>query len=124
MQYSPKLKKMIEQIRQILIENDCAGSVVLHTPGFSEYLNHIAPSYSCAKIKDGAVKVKLVTAEVGKDKAKEIATNTLNMFYHLAKWTATHDMMYMELEEMLKAKWNGEHLQGGSGHSSHEQQNN
>lgn len=50
MQYSPKLKKAMEDIKKILHENDIAGFVVLHTPGFSEYLNRVDPSYSCAKL--------------------------------------------------------------------------
>lgn len=43
MQYDPKLKKVMEQIKGILKDNDITGFVVLHSPGFSEYLNHVQP---------------------------------------------------------------------------------
>lgn len=51
MQYSPKLKNAMEEIKLIIDKYDIAACVVLHTPGFSEFLNKIDPSYSCAKIK-------------------------------------------------------------------------
>ena len=59
MQYSPKLKVAIEEIKQILKNNDIAGFVVIHTPGFSEFLNHVETSYSCAKVQGDEVRLKL-----------------------------------------------------------------
>jgi hypothetical protein len=68
------------------------------------------------------MKFKLVTKEVGKEKAKEIATNTLNMIQQLAINVSSHAMMYMEAEEMLNKAWPNDTTEGG--HTSHDQQNN
>ncbi len=122
MQYSPKLKKAMEQIKNILKENDIAGFVVLHTPGFSEYLNHFETSYSCAKLVDGDVMLKINSKEIGIDKARIIARDSLNMMTHLAKATGEHAMLYINAEKILKDKFGGEDLPGEE--TSHIQQNN
>lgn len=122
MQYSPKLKAAMEQIKAILKENDIAGFVVLHTPGFSEYLNHFMTSYSCAFLQDGQFRVRLKTAEVGKEKAKELAEGTWNMVNIMTDIIALHAKGYMDFEDMLKKHWGGESDSGL--HTSHNQQNN
>lgn len=43
-----KLKVAAEEIKEILRKHDIAASIVLHTPGHGEFLNHILTSYSCA----------------------------------------------------------------------------
>lgn len=58
MQYSPKLKTAMERIKAILKEYDIAGAVILHSPGFSEYLIKIDASYSCAKFEADYLRVK------------------------------------------------------------------
>lgn len=122
MQYSPKLKIAIGEIKEILKKHDIAGFVALHTPGFTEYLNHVEASYSCASIADGGIRFKLKTAEVGKERAKEIADGTYNMITHFSDILASHAMLYMQAHDMLKEKWNGE--DGKGNHTSHDQQNN
>ena len=44
MQYSPKLKRVLAEIKAILDKEDIAGSIVLHTPGFGEFLLKIDTS--------------------------------------------------------------------------------
>lgn len=122
MQYSPKLKTAMEEIKSILNKHDIAGFFVIHTPGFSEYLNHVSPSYSCAKMEGGEFRVKLKTAEVGREKAKKIAEGTLNMVTHFAEQVGKHAMFYIDAEEMLKKYWTSDETRGGE--TSHEQQNN
>lgn len=122
MQYSPKLKKAMEQIKDILKENDIAGFVVLHTPGFSEFLNHFETSYSAAKFMDGGVRLKINSKEIGIDRARIVARDSLNMMTHFAKNTSEHAILYMDAEKILKDKFGGEDLPGES--SSHIQQNN
>lgn len=124
MQYSPKLKKAMEEIKDVLKKHDIAAFVVLHEPSFSEYLNHINPSYSCAFMQDGQFRVKLKTAELpgGKEQASKLAEGTYNMVNSMTDVIALHAKGYMDFEEMLRKHWGGE--SGGSSHTSHEQQNN
>lgn len=124
MQYSPKLKKVMEEIKAIIKKNDIAGFVVLHDEaGFSEYVNQISPSYSCATInEEGNIRFRLKGAEVGKEKAKKIAEGTFNMVTHMADVVGRHAMFYIEAQEMLKKKWDGYELPGSD--TSNSQQNN
>lgn len=122
MQYSPKLKKVMEQIKDILKENDIAGFVVLHTPGHSEYLNHVQTSYSCATVTPEGVRLVLKEKEIGREKAMQLADGTFNMVTHLTNAIAANAGMYMDCHEQLKKKWNGSSYDGG--HTSHDQQNN
>jgi len=125
MQYHPKLKKAMEQIKVILAEHDIAAHVVLHTPGFCEYLNHITPSYSCAKPEgESQVRFTAKAEDFGGDKRardKKIA-DTINMFSHFEERLG-HDLLnYMELTDRL-TKLTGA-TNGPSDHTSHNQQNN
>lgn len=123
MQYSPKLKKAMEQIKAIIKENDIAGFVVLHdSTGFSEYLNAISPSYSCGFIEGDQIRFKLKTAELGKEKAKMIAEGTYNMVTHFADMIGKHAIGYINAQKFLKDKWGGE--EGTGNETSHTQQNN
>jgi hypothetical protein len=65
MQYSPKLKKAMEEIKSIVKRHDIAAHVVLHTPGHSEFWFEISPSYSCAKLEGDNVRFKAKTADFG-----------------------------------------------------------
>lgn len=122
MQYSPKLKKAMEDIKTILKENDIAGVVLLHTPGFSEYLNHLGTSYSCASIAPEGVRLKLKEAEVGRERAKQIAGDTYNMITHIEHHLSSHSMMFTACHKLLKEKWNTIDYPGS--HTGHNQQNN
>jgi hypothetical protein len=123
MQYSPKLKKAMEDIKKIIKDNDIAAFIVLHDEtGFSEYLNAVSPSYSCAFLTEDGMRFRLKAAEVGSERAKEIANGTFNMLTHLADMIAKHAMMYMDAQKILKDKWGG--TQGPPNESSHNQQNN
>ncbi len=122
MQYSPKLKKAMQQIKNILEENDIAGFVVLHTPGFSEYLNHVQTSYSCATVTTDGVILKLKESEVGKERAKFLAENTYNMITHLTRVLTVNATLYIECHDLLKTKWNGSSEDGE--HTSSITQNN
>ncbi len=116
------------EIKEVLIRHDIAGFIVLHTPGHIEYLNHVTPSYSCAFVdehpeKGSGIRVKLVTAEVGKEKAAELANGTANMITNFATIIGKHALLYMSADEMIRQKWNIEDLPG-AGETGHTQQNN
>jgi hypothetical protein len=116
MQYSPKLKKAMEEIKAILKKHDIAGCIILHTPGFSEYLNHIETSYSVAWHENGGIRVK------SKGRDNKHLTDTVNMIHHFGAISGQQALAFMDLEEMLKSKMDIEHGKGN--HSGHDQQNN
>lgn len=107
MQYSPKLKKAMEEIKQVIAKYDIAAFVMLHDEAqFSEYLNSISPSYSCATNENGMIGFRLKTAEVGKEKARKIAEGTYNMVTHFADILTKHSLFYIDAQNILKK--NGE----------------
>lgn len=91
-------------------------------PGFSEYLNHLDTSYSCAKFENDELTFKLKTSEVGKEKAQHLAEGTFNMVTHLSDVLGPIALNFMNAQEMLKEKWGGEEFGGNL--TSHNQQNN
>lgn len=125
MQYSPKLKKAAEEIKSILDKYDIAAMVVLHTPGHSEYLIKINPSYSCAFI-DGEmlrVRAKLQEHFNGDKKAWEKkVSDTANMLRLLSETSGHLTISVMEMSKIVDERVNAEH--NGNGHTSHNQQNN
>lgn len=123
MDYSLKLKTAMERIKKILEENDIAGFVVLHTPpNFSEYLNYISPSYSCANFDGSNIRFTAKASELGKEKAYQQQADTYNMITHFADVISMNALNYIEIKDALKKKLGGE--DGDSSHTSHVQQNN
>lgn len=116
MQYSPKLKKAMEEIKSILKKHDIAGSIVLHTPGFSEYLNHIDTSYSCAKMESGGIRIR------SKGRPKQDLADTVNMITHFGDTNGMVAMQFFEIKEQLKKHVDIDETDGR--HSSHTDQNN
>jgi hypothetical protein len=100
----------MEEIKPILKKNDIAAFVLLHEPGFTEYLNAVTPSYSCAVVEPEGIRVRLKQSEVGKERAKQLADGTYNMITHLAMVIAKHAVMYMDAEKALTKAWDGETL--------------
>lgn len=125
MQYSPKLKKAMEEMKEILRKHDIAGVVTLHTPGHSEYLLHVTPSYSCATFNGDELRVRARLKEdfhgnIGEQRKK--VTDTVNMLDMLSESTAKLAMNLISLSEIVTKKTNAEHLDGG--HTSQTTQNN
>lgn len=113
----------MEGIKAILQREDIAAFVVLNDgEGFSEYLNAVSPSYSCASVQESGIRFRLKGSEVGKERAQKIAEGTFNMVTHFADMIGKHALMYIEAQKFLKEKWGGDEFPGNE--SSHEQQNN
>lgn len=114
----------MERIKAILKEYDIAGSVVLHTPGFSEYFLKINPSYSCAKQEGDGLRIVAKLSDFNGDKQArdKKLEDTVNMISHLADTNgATSLQMYNVMDELKK------HLDIDSdkgNFSSHTTQNN
>lgn len=125
MQYSPRLKDAMEQIKRIIKGADIAAVVVLHTPGFSEYFYEISPSYSCASFQGNEIRVraKLVEDFKGNKEAWTLmVTNTSNMLNLLARTTGQVCMNLSQISKVVDAKVQADHTDGG--HTGHNQQNN
>lgn len=102
MQYSPKLKKAAEEIKEILNRYDIAGVVLLHTPGHSEYLLRLDPSYSCANMneKTGEVRLKATEALYGKEKRDKMLEDTANMIVCLSDLAKMQAMNLIKLHQL------------------------
>lgn len=84
MQYSPKLKKAMAEIRQVLEKYDVGGMVVLHDAGgHTEFLGKLDPSFSVAWVEDGGVRIRArLNEDFGGDKEKwtKAVGDTVGMF--------------------------------------------
>lgn len=124
MQYSPKLKTAMEEIKAILSKHDIGAMVVLHTPGYSEFLNKLNPSYSCI-IQDGDhVRFKSKLADYNGDKQawQKKTTDSLNLLQCVVETTGMILMPLMDFTEKLEKALDAE--SNGSNFTSHTSQNN
>lgn len=129
MQYSPKLKKAMKEISDILDKHDIAGSVILHTPGHGEHLLKIDPKYSCAFFDNtpGKTGIRVRTRlqeDYGGDARKrhQAQEDTVNMFDILSDLVGKQALMCMDTYSML-----GKHFEitsTGSGGTSNTTQSN
>lgn len=112
MDFSPKLKRVTALIKKILEKEDIAGFVVLHTPGYSEYLHHITPSYSCLKVAgNGGIRITSRLADyngnVQKKRKKE--TDTSNMLALLSTTAGVQTMHLLDLSRIVDDAVGAEH---------------
>lgn len=125
MQYSPKLKQAAEEIKAILAKYDIGGIVLLHTPGFAEFVKHVNPSYSCCTLApDGELRIKAKLADFNGDKAawKKTVEDSLGMIHAFTSMGGFIMLPLMELEERVSKIVDAEHF--GGGFTSHNTQNN
>lgn len=123
MQYSPKLKLAMEEIKQVLKKYDIGACVMLHTHGFMEYLNHIDPSYSAiSQPVQGGFRIKADSRTIGKERADELAHGTADLMLAYRK----HSGMMKEVSDGILHALSGSYdITDNSGnHSGHNQQNN
>lgn len=124
MQYSPKLKKAADEIKLILNKYDIAANVILHTPGHSEYLLHIIPSYSCAWLENGMVRFRARKSDYNGNtmvRDQKIA-DTLNMLRLLADTAGRNALALLTVSDQFDEKIGADHEDGDE--TSHITQNN
>lgn len=124
MQYSPKLKKATEEIKQILLKHDIAANVILHTPGYSEYLLHITPTYSCAWLENDMIRFRARKADYNGNamiRDKKIA-DTLNMLRLLSDTAGKNALALINVADEFDKIIGADHEDRG--HTSHTTQNN
>lgn len=123
MNYSPKLKKAMEEIKAIVKKYDIAASVVLHTPGNSEFLLEITPSYSCAKLNHDHIHFKAKKEDFNNELLRmQTIADTSNMMNLLGETLGKNALMLMQVSDEFDKITGAEHEDGGF--TSHTTQNN
>lgn len=105
MNYDPKLKKVMEQIKLILKANNVGASIVLHRPGFSEFYLHVNPDYSCITMENQGLRIRAKASDFGGDKKKrnQVIEDSVSLIQHLADTSgSTSLMMYNVLDQLKK----------------------
>ena len=123
MQYSPKLKIAMEEIKEIIKKHDIAASVVLHTPGHCELLLKLDPSYSCSFVDGDSVRIKAKLADFATvEERNQKIKDTANMFSLLSDVTSQSAINLLHVSQNLDERVGAEH--GPEKNSSHTTQNN
>jgi hypothetical protein len=123
MQYSPKLKNAAEEIKAILKKYDIAGAIALHTPGNTEFVLELTPSYSCATVNQDHIRFKAKKEDYNDElKRHNIIKDTSNMMAGLSETVAKNAMMLIIASEQLDKITGAEH--DDSNFTSHTTQNN
>lgn len=125
MQYSPKLKKAAEDIKKILKQYDIAGLVVLHTPGFSEFICQVSPSYSCVTLEGDHLRIKAKKTDYpNKKQWQQKVEDSANMLHLLGNVGGERSLTIMELSKRVDDVIDAEHGTRGDNFTSHTTQNN
>lgn len=76
----PKLKAAMEEIKAVLTKHDIGGICLLQSKTHGEWLNHITPNWSCARIEtDGTNDILRVKAKVADYPSKEAQQETVRL---------------------------------------------
>lgn len=122
MQYSPKLKKAMSEMQAVADKYDIAAIIVLHTPGHSEYLMKLDPSYSCARILPNCQGLGFHTKGLPPEKQQQLCRDTANMLHLLSLSTGNLAVRVLESSEFFDRSIGAHHF--GNGHTSQQQQDN
>lgn len=123
MQFDPKLKKAMEEIKGILAKHDVGAVIILHRPGFSEYLNKFNPTYGAVEINGDKITVKGKAEHYpSKQERDKHLENSINMLTHFQDITGQTFLNCDNILAQLKEKIEWDNTDGN--HSSHTEQNN
>lgn len=110
MLFSPKLKKAMAEVREVLERHDLTGVVVLHSEDwgeyFSEFLLKLNSTKSCATVEHGEIRVR---AKAGDEKL----LYTANMLNLLAEVTGKTSLSLLKLSEMVDSITGASHSESG-----------
>lgn len=130
MQYSPKLKKALQEIDDVMKKHDIGGVVVLHTPGFSEFKSYIDPSYSCAYFDYSipnaiGIRFRAKASELpgGAAERNQKIADTDNLFLHINRNLFVHLEMFHAAYEQFNKSTGGHDHSGGRQTGPQEQGN-
>lgn len=111
MDYSPKLRNAMEEIKAILIKYDAAGSIIINAPDrgshFTEFLTHVSPSWSCVFLEGPRMRLRARLEEDyqgDKEKRNQAIQDSVNMldhFWHILTDAADN---FNEMIAMIESK--------------------
>jgi len=126
MQYDPKLRIAMNDIKKILEQYGIAGIIILHSDmQCAEFLHHISPPYSAARwMGDMGIHVRAKLADFGGDKAtrNKVINDTVNMALTFRDLSAQAFSLFDALVNTLKTQIDIDDTPGEI--TSHTQQNN
>lgn len=124
MQYSPKLKMAMEDIKAICNKYDIGAFVIIHTPGYTEFLNKLDPSYSCITVNGDEVHFRSKLDDYNGDKAawEKKTTESVNLLDSITQVGGQILLPLLDFTEKLMNDLDAERDRGGF--SSHTTQNN
>lgn len=124
MQYSPKLKTAMEEIKAILAKHDIGAMVILHTPGHSEFLNKLNPSYSCIIQNGDSIRFRSKLADYGGDKKawERKTTDSLDLLQCVTETMGQIILPLIDFTERLEKQLDADTDKGDF--TSHTSQNN
>jgi hypothetical protein len=112
--YSPKLKEAMAEIKAIIIKHDIAAHVLLHEPGFSEYLLEIEPCWSILKLEKKGIRIrsKLEDFAGDRDAQRKASEDTTSLIRHFADLLARDSEIFEQIYKMLLKHWDITHSKG------------
>lgn len=110
--FSPKLKNAMEEIKQIINKYDIGGLIVLHSPGYGEHYMKLNPSYS-------ALEIKPREGIIMRGKGKKAVEDSLNLIKIIVELGIANIYPLMEISEKMDKYYNAEHDKGK--HTGHDE---
>lgn len=118
MNHSEKLKALIKEFKARLKDEDVAGVIVLHEPGFAEYLYFVDTSYNVSEIRTIETEGKsvqtigLVNDDMEESKMEKGMADTANMLHHLGTVLGSLAMKVLSMSQSFDLLVNADHSEG------------
>lgn len=107
--YDPKLKKAMEEIKAILKNYDIGGAITLVSKTHSEYLYDL-PTWSCVAFTDRGLSIYSQERHFkSKNEQKENQEVSFHVFYQIRDIAAQTFMIFEECTKAIKQNANVEH---------------
>lgn len=126
MNYSPKLKRVMEIMKNTMKAEGIGGVILLHEPGYSEYRYELSPPYSCIKVDDAKGQYRFTAKRADfsdYESWSQKVSDTLNLLEHINNILGPFILHSMDLEKLVTEKVEIERGDNGS-HTGSPQQNN
>lgn len=101
--YDPRLRDAAEELKAIFKKYDCAAVVLLVSPTHAEFINHITPSWSVAKIESaGSLRFRSKKEDFASVEDQKNATDaTMHMLTSMIEWSRQVNTNMRQVVEQL-----------------------